>query len=93
MPRLHAWACVPVLAAMLAGPAAVADEPSIGARIDDALQDALKAMDALIDRFPGYEAPEVLPNGDIIMRKRRDPGARPPGAPGSKDDPKGSRTI
>ena len=30
-------------------------------------------LSRLVDGLPAYEAPEVLPNGDIIIRRKREP--------------------
>ncbi|MEL6978837.1 MAG: hypothetical protein AAGM38_09185 [Pseudomonadota bacterium] len=45
----------------------------------EALQDLFAAVGPLVQRFadmmedvPRYEAPEILPNGDIIIRRKRD---------------------
>lgn len=42
----------------------------------------VERLQALIDDLDSYEAPEMLPNGDIIIRRRNDapPLANPPGA-------------
>ena len=47
---------------------------------------ALAGILAKIDNWQGYHPPEILPNGDIILRKRTgdDPGEK------SKDDDTGS---
>lgn len=39
----------------------------------EALTRIMRALDLLADSVPQYAAPEVLPNGDIIIR-RLDPG-------------------
>jgi hypothetical protein len=36
---------------------------------DEALAKMMKALDLLIMTVPRYAAPEVLPNGDIIIRR------------------------
>lgn len=67
-------------------------EPGIGERLDEALRelvDRMKpALDDLretlevferIDDLENYERPEILPNGDIIIRRRLDaPPWEPP---------------
>ena len=58
------------LGAVLAPPV-MAEEKGLGAQIDEALARALKQFEAMAERFPGYEAPEVTPEGDIIIRKKR----------------------
>lgn len=47
----------------------------------EALTKLLRALDLMMDSIPQYAAPEVLPNGDIIIR-RLHPEAEPePDAP------------
>ena len=66
-----------VAAALMAAPAH-ADEKSLGEQVDEALMRALQSLETFVDRFPGYEAPEVTPEGDIIIRKRRKAAEEPP---------------
>jgi hypothetical protein len=35
----------------------------------DGLQRFMQGMMALVDAIPQYQAPEILPNGDIIIRR------------------------
>ena len=54
-----------------------------------ALEDAMKFMDQLkaMDDPRHYEMPEVLPNGDIIIRRREDaPAYEPPEDPAEPED-------
>ncbi|MEO1293161.1 MAG: hypothetical protein AAFV62_10080 [Pseudomonadota bacterium] len=45
-------------------------------RFMEVLGPLMQEFGAMIDDLPQYEAPEVLPNGDIIIRrKRKGPGA------------------
>ena len=37
-----------------------------------AFEPVAKELDQMIRDIPQYEAPEVLPNGDIIIRRKRD---------------------
>lgn len=88
------------VAALLAQPLAPAvaqakDEPNPGA-IDEATELALRAAQKLmevlqtfIEKIPQYEAPEILPNGDIIIRRKPKPPEKAP-EPGAK--PKETRT-
>ena len=55
----------------LMAPPAMAEEKGLGAQIDEALARALKQFEVMAERFPGYEVPEVTPEGDIIIRKKR----------------------
>ncbi|HVY98159.1 MAG TPA: hypothetical protein VHA35_01570 [Dongiaceae bacterium] len=61
------------LAAALAGPAAAQDTPpTAGDAQKMAVEGLSKLLDALnlfVKSVPQYAAPEVLPNGDIIIRR------------------------
>lgn len=46
-----------------------------------ALEPLLRDLGALIDDLSRYEAPVILPNGDILIRRR--PDAPPPSPPGA----------
>ena len=74
MRRMRAVVCGVALSAALALTPAVAQDQQQS--LDEAERMAMDAiarmMDALglfIDSIPQYEAPEVLPNGDIIIRR------------------------
>lgn len=46
--------------------------------LDEGMRDAMRSVEKFIDEVPGYEAPEVTPEGDIIIRKKRpEPAAKP----------------
>jgi hypothetical protein len=48
------------------------------------LQPALDSMMGMIDDMTNYSMPEMLENGDIIMRRKPDaPPVEPPAAPGT----------
>lgn len=51
------------------------------------LEALLKVLEGWMKRFPTYSAPEVLPNGDIIIRRNRpEPAPRAPSPhPGHTD--------
>ena len=70
-----------VLAAALAGPAHAQDTaPSTDGAQKMAVEGLSKLLDALdlfVKSVPQYAAPEVLPNGDIILR-RLNPDQAPP---------------
>ena len=74
-----------LIAALLATSSAYAQQPAPrdGAKeaeelAREALDKLMKAMGALIQSIPQYEMPETLPNGDIIIRRKRPPEAKPP---------------
>ena len=51
-----------------------------------AAESVMQLFTTLIGAIPTYEAPELMPNGDIIIR-RKQPHAAPP-APSTPDKPK-----
>lgn len=74
---------------MSMGPArASADDPidDLGEAARAAVEHLLGAVTDLVDAIPQYEAPEILDNGDIIIRRKRPPAERkcPPDC--SEDD-------
>ena len=44
----------------------------------DALERAMRLMDNVLGSIPQYQLPEVLPNGDIIIRRIPSPQSEPP---------------
>jgi hypothetical protein len=68
--------------------AAADSQPNVQDKVDEARELALQAAGKIIEalkeilgRVPHYETPEVLPNGDILIRRKkpkpepdRDPG-------------------
>jgi len=79
-----------LVAASLASHSAFAQGP--GKSIDDAAEAArsaiekvLKALGSALSSIPQFEAPEVLPNGDILIR--RTPAAPKPPEPPAPDKP------
>ena len=44
----------------------------------EALDKLMKAMSAVMKSIPQYEMPETLPNGDIIIRRKKPEDAKPP---------------
>lgn len=70
------------LAAMLAAGPAHAQEPKPETPkqlLDEAGEKFMRAIELMLMAIPQYEAPEVLENGDIIIRRKR-PAAPPPPA-------------
>ena len=57
----------------------------------DALEKAMRVLDGVLGSIPQYEAPEVLPNGDIIIRRipqaQRPPQRTPAPSPAPKKLP------
>ena len=58
----------------------------------EGLQQVMRAMEMFISNIPLYEAPEVLPNGDIIIR-RVQPDDEPQGKDTDKNDPGTTKDI
>lgn len=52
----------------------------------DEMGPALNEMQGLIEDWSNYAAPEILPNGDIIIRRK-------PNAPATEPLPEGTREI
>ena len=54
-----------------APPVMASDEPAEtpGEAAREGLEALMRAMELLIDNIPQYELPELLPNGDIIIRR------------------------
>ena len=48
------------------------------------LESVMERLPLLIDSIPEYEAPKILPNGDIIIRRKRDLPKIPDDRPGEK---------
>jgi len=68
--RILAPALVALLLVGQANPSLAADDKDAG---DLAVEGLTRLMDALklfVDAIPQYEAPEILENGDIIIRKK-----------------------
>ena len=78
-----------VATSMVFGPLALAHEPqqpemeTPRGMLEDATRQILKAFEMMLKALPQYEAPEILKNGDIIIRRKR-PEPTPP-APGPDD--------
>ena len=79
MSRLRGPVAVAVLAMIAAAAPVNAQEPSPPAGVEERAERAfregaekiLQALELLIGAIPQYEAPEILDNGDIIIRRKR----------------------
>ena len=76
---------------LAASPAVWAEEPSVGQKVNEAMQRALNLMERFIGVIPGYEAPEVTREGDIIIRRKRPDTV--PDAADNKPLPEGQRRV
>lgn len=75
------------LAALAPAQAQTTPPPSLDDNMKSALQTLeklLSIMKMLSDSLPAYEAPEILPNGDILIRRRPNP---PPATPAPAPTP------
>ncbi len=72
------------LALSFAAPVYAHEHAAPADRALEKLQQMIEGLRQMIDELPLYEAPEVLENGDIIIRRKR-PGAERP-APADEDE-------
>ncbi|MGE0152588.1 MAG: hypothetical protein AB7R90_08200 [Reyranellaceae bacterium] len=71
--------CAAVAQAQTRPPTPLEREAEETARaLRDALERAMRLMDGVLGSIPQYQLPEVLPNGDIIIRRIPTPKAEPP---------------
>lgn len=73
---MRMWLRAMLTIGLLALPLGAAQAESLQDKADEAeklageaLSKLLRALDVMIDSVPQYAAPEVLPNGDIIIRR------------------------
>ena len=79
-----------LIASMAVVPAARAQAPAQPPQespkdmLEDASRKALRAFELMLKAIPQYEAPEILDNGDILIRRKKaKPEAPAPGEPGT----------
>jgi hypothetical protein len=80
----------PAPAAFAQAPGKPADRPaqeSPREMLEDATRKALQAFELMLKAIPQYEAPEILDNGDIIIRRKQPPKPDKP-APADRGPPK-----
>jgi len=80
------------------GPA-LADEPpkppekeQPSEMLRDATRTILRALGLMLQSIPQYEAPEILDNGDIIIRRKHPKPASPPEKDSTPDAPGKTKT-
>ena len=71
-----------------AGPKA--DGPSATDRLQEGAAAIVDGLRMLMDQLQSYQPPEVLPNGDIIIRRRPPGEADPPAQPDTPDGKDGN---
>lgn len=71
--------CAPLAPAFAedAPPQPEPQEESPGALAREGLEQMMRALRLLVEKIPQYELPEMLDNGDIIIRRKRDGPADP----------------
>ena len=86
-------------AMMLAAPALAADPPkdaplpgTPGEQAKQGFELLLKALEGWIRQFPTYAAPEVTPEGDIVIRRLDRTRPTPPTTPPDPNKPPGGAT-
>lgn len=87
MPRLAAALLLASLG--FAAPAALAQDTTLQDAQKQAVEGIGKLLEALqmfVKSVPQYSAPEVLPNGDIILRRVNPEKTPPPEKPKTNDD-------
>lgn len=92
MPPTYRRSAAAVLALMLAAvPVTTAQaqstSPDPDALLEEGTKKILRAFELFILTIPQYEMPEVLPNGDIIIRRKNPPGGEHKDGPGSDQPP------
>lgn len=56
--------------------------------LEEATRKLLRYFQLMLETIPQYEAPEILENGDIIIRRKRPRPSRPDQPPGAPDQTK-----
>lgn len=80
-----------LLATLGAAPASAQSTSDAERLAGEGIAKMLQALDLLLKTVPQYAAPEVQPNGDIIIRRLR-PCERPDQTPREEDDDPGDGT-
>jgi hypothetical protein len=89
MTRLHLAAALALGLAGIGAHGAQAQDSTLQGAQEEAIEGISKLMQALemfVKSVPQFEAPEVLPNGDIIIRRIHPDKDRAPEKPRSDDD-------
>ncbi len=66
-----------VLALALAAPSYAEERPLPGDLAREGMEQIVEALRQMVDKIPLYEAPEILDNGDIIIRRKRPAKEKP----------------
>lgn len=66
---------------------AQSNSPDPDVLLEEGTKKILRAFELFIMTIPQYEMPEVLPNGDIIIRRKNPPGGEPKDGPDGDPPP------
>lgn len=83
-----------IMAAMISSPAVLANSHKAPETetpremIEEATRQILKAFEIMLKAIPQYAAPEILDNGDIIIRRKHPKKDKPSPKPGNGDPTK-----
>ncbi|MDY0872704.1 hypothetical protein [Dongia rigui] len=88
---MRLFAPVLSIAMLLAAPAAAQSTDEAEKLAGEGISKMLQALDLLLKTVPQYGAPEMQPNGDIIIR-RLHPEDQPDATPQEEDDEPGDGT-
>jgi hypothetical protein len=83
---MHRIAVILFLSFSLATAAHAQDGENAERLAEEGLAKILQALDLLMRTIPQYSAPEVLPNGDIIIRRIHPEEEEPRRGPKEEDD-------
>jgi hypothetical protein len=64
-----------------------ASPPSAADRLQDGAQAIVEGMRLLLEQLQSYEPPMVMPNGDIVIRRRPPEGVPPSDPPPAPTEP------
>ncbi|MEQ8442312.1 MAG: hypothetical protein RIM33_01615 [Alphaproteobacteria bacterium] len=73
--RFRTAGCAALVSVALISAPAMAEDRSAEELARDGVESLMRAMDMFIGSIPMYEAPEILPNGDIIIRRVQPDGS------------------
>ncbi|WP_434288085.1 AAA+ family ATPase [Celeribacter sp. SCSIO 80788] len=104
-PYMKAMKRIALIMMLVAGPLAAEDAgPSEGSegwtmlregsrlllqQLFEEMGPALEDLEGFVDDLGAYEAPEILPNGDILIRRKPERGVPEPDAPEETPDDEG----
>ena len=86
MEKLHGYLFAVTLATLVAANPVLAQDPAPKDKmpekaekaITEGIRTVLRALETMFESIPQYEMPEVLENGDIIIRRKHPKKDKPP---------------